>query len=484
MSGTPSKKRKRIVPSAAAQSPAGAATGAADTATVAAPVVAQPAPPAAPGAESPPWSNVIKGVVAGATIVLLAIIIWRFRALIQPLIFAAILAYLLNPIVNLAMRRFRIARGTAVLAVYLGFIVAALGLIAAIGIVAFTQADRLVGVLPNAFNQGYAWFLSNIASLQMTFGEYTIVPFAGVDDTSIVTALSQLLGNFNYLEGGTVAANLLGGTISVLSTLFVIMFVAIYLSRDTPYFGRALEDFAAIPGYQHDVGRLSREFIKIWDAYLRGQVLLALSMFVIVSTVLSILGVNYSLALGGLAGLLEFLPVVGPLVSMIAAAAVTLFQDSNWLGLSPIWYTVLVVVVMVVLQQIENAVLVPRFVGDALDLHPVVVIVVVLMGTSLAGILGAVLAAPVAASAKLLGGYGWRKMFDLPPFPDEERPGDPGQEGVIAYLAGQWRKRFNAEAAAGAESTPSAEPADAAPPVAPPAAPASLPPSFPPEPLP
>jgi predicted PurR-regulated permease PerM len=372
--------------------------------------------------ESPHWSNVIKGLVAATAIVLVGILLWRFRALVQPLIFAAILAYLLNPLVNLTMRRFGTQRGTAVLLVYLTFILVALGLLGAVGFVAFSQADRLATALPTAANEAYNWFTNNISSLAVEFGGYRFAPFAGVTDESIEAAIRELASNFNYTQGGTVAANLLGGTISTLSTLFVVMFVAVYLSRDTPLFGRSLQDFAAMPGYRADMERLSSRFVEIWSSYLRGQVLLALSMFVAVTVSLTAIGVNNSLALGGLAALLEFLPVLGPVISALAAVGVAIFQDSNWLGLSPVWYAVLVVVVMFALQQIEGAVLVPRFVGGALDLHPVVVIVVVLMGTSLAGILGAVLAAPVAASVKLLGGYGWRKMWDLPPFPPEKPP--------------------------------------------------------------
>jgi predicted PurR-regulated permease PerM len=193
----------------------------------------------------------------------------------------------------------------------------------------------------------------------------------------------------------------------------------------------SLADLATVPGYRTDAERLTRDFVRIWDSYLRGQVLLGLSMFFLVSLLLSILGVQYSLALGGLAGLLEFLPIIGPVVSTGVAVVVALAQDGNWLGLSPIWYGVLILAVMLGLQQLEQMFLVPRFVGEALDLHPVVVIVVVLMGTSLAGVLGAVLAAPVAASAKLLGNYGWRKMFDLSPFPEDEPPDAPNAASVI-----------------------------------------------------
>src|SRR5690606_4636606 len=102
--------------------------------------------------------------------------------------------------------------------------------------------------------------------------------------------------------------------------------------------------------------------------------------------------------------------------------AVAVFQSETPFGLQPWSFGLIVLVVMFLVQQVENYVLVPRIVGDALDLHPVEVMVVVLMGSSLAGLLGAVLAAPVFASIKLIGGYVWRKMLDLPPFPEPEKP--------------------------------------------------------------
>jgi hypothetical protein len=77
------------------------------------------------------------------------------------------------------------------------------------------------------------------------------------------------------------------------------------------------------------------------------------------------------------------------------------------------------------IQQIENNVLVPRIVGGALDLNPLIVIIGVFIGASLAGLVGAVLAAPLLATTKLLGTYAWRKLFDLPPFHE------PAIEGTI-----------------------------------------------------
>jgi predicted PurR-regulated permease PerM len=381
---------------------------------------------------SPPWSSSTKIIVSVAAVLLTVIVIWRFRSLIQPLILAAVIAYLLNPIVNWWRRRFNMQRSSAVAIVYLGFIVLVLALLVGLGFFTFNQADRLISTLPGQVERAVAWLEENWSRTFVLFG----VQIRPEDQFGALTpsdAIGQALAGLEgtLTQGGTFAAQAAAGILSVLSTLFVIMFVAIYLSRDTPAFWSKLADLANVPGYRDDAERLSRDFVRIWDAYLRGQVLLGLAMFVIVSLVLTILGLNYSLALGALAGLLEFLPVIGPLISMAAAVIVAVFQDGNWLGLSTIWYVVLILAVMLGLQQLENVFLVPRFVGQALDMHPVTVIVVVLMGTSLAGILGAVLAAPVAATVKLLGGYTWRKMFDLPPFPDEEPPDAPSPASVI-----------------------------------------------------
>jgi predicted PurR-regulated permease PerM len=154
---------------------------------------------------------------------------------------------------------------------------------------------------------------------------------------------------------------------------------------------------------------------------LRGQITLAIVIGVVVGVLLTLLGVSNALALGVAAGILEFLPVVGPIVSALFAVAVAVFQSETPFGLEPWVFGLIVLAVMFLVQQVENYVLVPRIVGDALDLHPVEVIVVVVMGSSLAGLLGAVLAAPVLASLKLLGSYIWRKMLDLPPFPEASR---------------------------------------------------------------
>ena len=175
-----------------------------------------------------------------------------------------------------------------------------------------------------------------------------------------------------------------------------------------------IANIAHKPGFRRDAERLTSQVSQVWAAYMRGQALLALIIFIVVSVVLGALGVDNALGLGLLSGAMEFLPVIGPLAGAGAAILVAFFQGDPSFGLTPLQFALAVAVAMIVIQQIENTLLVPRIVGKALNLHPLLVMVSVIMGASLAGLLGAILAAPIVASLRILGEY-WHKMLDLPP---------------------------------------------------------------------
>jgi len=409
------------------------------------PVVVQQV--AEPAQHSPPWSVATKVLVATFGLLLIALVIWQFQTLIRPLVIAAILAYLVNPLVTLLMQRSNLSRGTAVLVVYLGGLLLVIGAAVALGFVAFDQFSRLLDLLPNSMAElvnlvdaQFDRWLARVSALI----NYDLTQVASVFDLRELTQQALALIQPTLSRSGSLAAQLAQATINTVSTGLLIFFISFYLSKDAPQFGQSISDLAQQPGYRRDAERLMREFGRIWDAYLRGQVILGLVIGVVVAVCLSVLGVNNALGLGVLSGVLEFLPIIGPLIGTGAAVLVALFQPENYLGLSTVNLAIAVLVVMILIQQLENNLLVPRIVGDALDLHPLVVMVTVIMGASLAGILGAVLAAPVTASIKLLGAYAWRKLLDLPPFPEPEPPPKPkrGGMGFVARLR-LWRLRLS-----------------------------------------
>jgi predicted PurR-regulated permease PerM len=394
---------------------------------------------------SPPWNRTTKAIIASAALILLALATWQFRSLLAPIASAIILAYLINPLITFLQKKIAVSRSTAVLIVYAIIILGLAGGGLAIGLTSAQQVATLLRTLPDqtirAVNSLQAEAM-RVWNMDIAFGTIIINPGQQIGQYNPDRTLQQV---FDLLQpyasrGGSLAAWIAQATVRVLSLSLLVFVLSIYVARDMPRFGRLISDIAHQPGYRQDADRLLEDFSRIWAAYLRGQVVLALVIGVVVTIALAAMGVNNALGLGALAGALEFLPIIGPVASTVAAVVVAFFQNEPFFGLAFYWRPIAVAVVMLVIQQIENNVLVPRIVGRALDLHPLVTMVAVLMGASLAGILGAVLAAPVVATLKLLGTYAWRKMLDLPPFADWETPPESaavtsGESGAVAAPA-------------------------------------------------
>ena len=175
-----------------------------------------------------------------------------------------------------------------------------------------------------------------------------------------------------------------------------------------------------LPGYAEDFRRLGNELSRIWNAFLRGQILIFALASVIYIFVLSLLGVRYAIGLALMAGLAKFLPYIGPAITWVVMALVTFFQPDKPFDLAPLTYTAIVVIVTSIIDQIIDSLVVPRIMARTLKVHPAAVLVTALIAANLMGLLGVVIAAPFLASVTLLGRYIMRKMFDLDPWPRTE----------------------------------------------------------------
>jgi len=396
---------------------------------------------------SPPWNTTTKAIVAVSALALFCLLVWVFRGLLQQVVLAAILAYLLHPLITFIDRRTPVNRVTVVLAFYLALAVLVVALFSMVGVTTFQQVLDLSRRLPDWFEEA----LDQLQVLREQLPESITVGGFAVPVASLLPQLpgwDQLFNQvFGLLQpilgrGGSLAASVVTGTVAVLGQIVLIFIISIYIAVDIPRIGSMIANIAHKPGFRRDAERLTSNVSQVWAAYMRGQALLAIIIFVMVSAVLGILGVDNALGLGLLSGAMEFLPVIGPLAGAGAAILVALFQSSPSFGLDPLQFALAVAVAMIVIQQIENTLLVPRIVGKALNLHPLLVMVSVVMGASLAGLLGAILAAPIVASIRILGEYAWHKMLDLPPFPDEEESqvehrqrNDPSEEEPAPPLA-------------------------------------------------
>jgi predicted PurR-regulated permease PerM len=169
------------------------------------------------------------------------------------------------------------------------------------------------------------------------------------------------------------------------------------------------------------------EINAIWSAFFRGQLLLVLIVAVIITIGGLILGLPFALAMGVLAGLLEFLPSLGHGIWLVIAALLMLFRGSTWIPL-PNWVLTLVVVALHgVFQQVDLNILIPSIIGRRVRLHPLVIILGIVAGASLAGVLGILLAAPTIASMRVIGRYVQARLFDM----------EPSTTQIVAEVAGE-----------------------------------------------
>jgi len=368
---------------------------------------------------SPPWGRTVKVVVVLISILALALLAERFQSLIMQIVVAAMIAYILNPAIAFINERTTVRRGWVLAATYLLLAVAVAWVLIALGVAAFQQVSNLINLVPELISdmlKVFEEFTSRTEPIIIGTAEINPrdIPWDGI--TNQVLGLAEpVLG-----KGGQFVSQVATTTIRWVGNLFFIFVLSVYIAKDIPKLSGYVGDFAQGPGYRQDAERLMREFGKIWSAYLRGQVILGLVVGTVVWIGLSIIGVQNALALGILSGLLEFVPILGPVIGAGAAMIVALFQPTNYLGIPGWQFAGVVLLLMFVIQQLENNILVPNIVGEALDMHPLLVMLGVFMGGSIAGIIGAILAAPVTASIKLIGVYAWRKIFDLPPFAEPE----------------------------------------------------------------
>lgn len=134
---------------------------------------------------------------------------------------------------------------------------------------------------------------------------------------------------------------------------------------------------------------------------------------------LTILGIPGAFALGIIAGMLEIIPNIGPILSAIPALIVALLQGSDLYDINNFFFALIVIGFYILIQALENYAIVPRVLGGAVELHPLIVLTGVLIGATTWGILGALLAAPTIASCREIIIYLYNKILDQDPFPPE-----------------------------------------------------------------
>lgn len=386
--------------------------------------------------ESPKWSATTK-LIVGLTIVgLIAAMVFYFRQIIGPVLLAFILAFLLQPVAGRIHQWTKLSWRTVVGLIFILLLIIFLSLTAVAGYAIIQQAQSLIAFILR-FANDLPGLIANISTQEFSIGPFKF----GLAQFDLVALAEQAINTIRPLIGqaGSLVSKVAASAASSMGWTFFTLLIAYFLLSETGQFRANLVNIE-IPGYNQDVHRLGKELAKIWDAFLRGQLIISLLVIFSYDILLAILGARLTLVIAFLAGAARFVPYVGPLVTWSVTFIVTFLQPSNYFGLEPIYYALLVVAACLILDQVFDNIIVPKLMGQTLGVHPAGVLIAALVAARLLGIIGLVLAAPVLATINLVGRYILRKMFDLDPWPESEIPDEPVEMPVSHALkqAGIW----------------------------------------------
>jgi predicted PurR-regulated permease PerM len=341
-----------------------------------------PEPPRQPSYE--PWTPVRVMVNTLAVLFVLGLV-WlliQVRSIILLLILGILLAAAIEPLV-FRLRRRGFSRGQAILTIYAGIVaILGLGLYLVVPPI-ITQSRELWGNIPD--------YIDDLRT-RAAASDNSFISTVGVRTVNRLNRLYIDVQTNPPIEPNQ-AIGLATSAVGVVFTTISVMIVAFYWMTEKAIIKRVI--LGLFPLDRRDRAH------AMWDeiegklgGWTRGQLLLMLIIGVISTIAYFLLDLPFWFLLGIWAGVTELIPFIGPILGGAAAALVALTVS---------WEKALIVVVFVlVLQQVESSVIVPRVMRNAVGLTPLSVILAVLIGGALLGALGAVLAIPVAAAVQVL----------------------------------------------------------------------------------
>lgn len=328
-------------------------------------------------------------------IVLVLVIIWllhqvqfvfhpiviAFQTLFIPFLLAGVLFYLMRPLVSFLLEK-KVPRVLSILLIYVFLLSVLTAIGMAIGPLLQAQINRLIDNAPEIgkmLMEQWDYFQTNQAQFPEFVDEW--IQSATVGAQAILESIGRNLGN------------IVGGLASFLVMLVIIPFILFYMLKDGHHLSDGIVQF--IPKENRKEAKdVLFDMNKALNTYVMGQVIVSVCVGIMVFIWYTIIGLEYSLILALVAMFTNLIPFVGPFIGTFPAVIVGLIE-SPWMMLQVIFGVIIV-------QQIESNLISPQVMGRALDVHPLTIILLLLVGGSLVGLFGLILAVPVYAVLKVV----------------------------------------------------------------------------------
>ena len=332
------------------------------------------------------WQWLLVAAIAGW-------MLWLLAPVLTPFVFAAMLGWLGDPTVDRLERR-GWSRHLAVTFVFTAMAIVVVAVLLLLVPLIERQMVTLVESLPRYRD----WFVGTLLPWleQRTGIDLTV----WLDPERLIRLVRE-----HWERAGGVAATLLGylsrsgfALIGWLANIVLLPVLTFYFLRDWDVL---VERIAALVPRDHigTVRRLAHESDQVLGAFLRGQFSVMLALGALYAIGLWAVGLDLGLLIGVIAGLVSFVPYLGPATGVVLGVVAGMVQFGDWAHIA------MILGVFGVGQVVESYWLTPKLVGDRIGLHPVAVIFAIMAGGQLFGFLGVLLALPVAAVANVLLRY-------------------------------------------------------------------------------
>ena len=297
-------------------------------------------------------------------------------------LFAILFAYLVDPAVS-RVERWTRSRGRAIAVIYLLFVVLLATFFFFVGPRVVRETHRLAEALPT---------LQNLTSGQLAEQVAVQHGWSVRGAQQLTTSLAPFQNSLEY------AARRVGARIAEIAgeswLLIVVPILSVFFLKDGRAFSEVALSFVRTQHRREFLEGVRGDLNQMLAQFIRAQLTLALFSFVVYLSFLELLRVPYALVLGTAGGLMEFIPVVGPLVAALVILGVAILMSY------PHWLVLLVF--LACWRMVQDYVFSPRIMGKSMELHPLAAIFGVLAGGEIAGVLGVYLSIPVMASLRIV----------------------------------------------------------------------------------
>jgi predicted PurR-regulated permease PerM len=326
----------------------------------------------------------------------LLIIAEAVRVIWLPIAFAAGIVFLLEPAVKM-FERLRLPRLVAAL---LGLLVM-VAVIVAIGALVWPtvqeQGTEFIQQLPDLYVSVVDWVREVAPNFGLDIEEFLSQEAIEVwlRDPANQETIQDLLFGF-----GAGAGVVLRGVAETIAVIALAPILAVYILMDLNRFkAQSLE--LTPPQHRNEVAYVGGELGTAMGSFVRGQLLVALIVGFASSVGMWAIGLPFWLLIGIIAGFLNLIPFLGPVVGGALAALVALLNGDPW---QAVW----AVVIMIGVQQVDNHLVTPMVQRARVNLSPLVIVLALIIGGSLAGLLGVLVAIPATAAIRIVVGHLWR----------------------------------------------------------------------------